>query len=284
MASSLGECERQCGDELRERFARLPAEAVEGRLTVEQGDWGDYLGLAEYHYKGSAPATVSRVFVAKHFVEGVSDRFMGRTSGERVVGVLVESMPVLGCRMRDWALGGRYGGVQDRRQRATLVNREVRCISRVVVHPQWRGLGVAVRLVGATLAAAATVYTEAMAAMGRVHPFFERAGMTAYRRHRHEHDARLIAALGAAGVEPDDLAALRGVCRRIAGLPVTQKAWLLRELGAWHKKTLGWAVQKNVGHYDLLLAAQGRLVCEPVYYLKDNRGELGVDTKSSVKA
>jgi N-acetylglutamate synthase-like GNAT family acetyltransferase len=58
------------------------------------------------------------------------------------------------------------------------VNRHVRTISRVIVHPQFRALGIASQLVRRILQDCPTRYVEAVAAMGAVHPFFERAGMT----------------------------------------------------------------------------------------------------------
>ena len=60
------------------------------------------------------------------------------------------------------------------------MNEELRIVSRVVIAPNWRGLGLARRLVSETLPCVGTPYVEALAAMGRVHPFFEQAGMTAY--------------------------------------------------------------------------------------------------------
>ncbi|MEO6436540.1 MAG: GNAT family N-acetyltransferase, partial [Tepidisphaeraceae bacterium] len=53
----------------------------------------------------------------------------------------------------------------------------VRAISRVIVHPQFRGLGVASGLVRRVLLDCPTRYVEATAAMGEVHPFFEKGGM-----------------------------------------------------------------------------------------------------------
>jgi GNAT superfamily N-acetyltransferase len=47
----------------------------------------------------------------------------------------------------------------------------------VIVHPQFRGLGIASQLVRRICDECPTRYVEAIAAMGEVHPFFERAGM-----------------------------------------------------------------------------------------------------------
>ena len=193
------------------------------------------------------------------------------SSFDGLVAVLVESQPSLSCRMREWALGRRYGSLQRSRQRAALLNAELRCISRVVVSPQWRGLGLAVRLVRAALDTATTPYTEAIAAMGRVHPFFEKAGMTAYPRPPLESDTRLLAALGKAGIEPVDLAQLRLTFDRIQTLPDETRVWLLKELSQWHKRTFVRCCYRSDDPLQHLRDAQRQLVAEPIYYLHDNR-------------
>jgi GNAT superfamily N-acetyltransferase len=93
-----------------------------------------------------------------------------------VAGVLVVSPPAIRCRGRNLALPGRYVG-RDCRASLALLNAEVECISRVVVHPVYRGCGLAVALVRHALATAETPLVEALAVMGGVHPLFARAGM-----------------------------------------------------------------------------------------------------------
>lgn len=181
----------------------------------------------------------------------------GRGTGS-VVGVLIESLPSLGCRLRDHATGGRYRGL-SRGDAARALNAELRCISRVVVHPQWRGLGLAVRLVRRALETMTTPYTEALAAMGRVHPFFELAGMTAYHRPPLPRDQRLLDALRFAGIEPWELASERRVVRGL-GIAKPQAALLRRELGRWAGARLTLEEQ--------LKLAREKLLCEPVYYLR----------------
>ena len=68
--------------------------------------------------------------------------------------------------------GPRYG------EKLRWINAHVRTISRVIVHPQFRSLGIASQLVRRVLLDCPTRYVEAVAAMGAVHPFFARAGMT----------------------------------------------------------------------------------------------------------
>jgi ABC-type ATPase with predicted acetyltransferase domain len=67
--------------------------------------------------------------------------------------------------------GPRYG------EKLRFVNAHVRTISRVIVHPQFRALGIASRLVRRICEDCTTRYVEAIATMGEVHPFFEKGGM-----------------------------------------------------------------------------------------------------------
>ena len=92
--------------------------------------------------------------------------------------VLVVSPPVPSVRGRNVATRRRYV-MKDRRAALARLNAEMECISRVVVHPMFRGLGLAGRLVRHALATAETPFVEALAAMGKIHPLFLRGGMRA---------------------------------------------------------------------------------------------------------
>lgn len=61
------------------------------------------------------------------------------------LGVLVVSMPVLNSRLRPLAWPSRYR-TGDRRADARRINRELRTLSRVIVDPRVRGIGLATRL------------------------------------------------------------------------------------------------------------------------------------------
>jgi ribosomal protein S18 acetylase RimI-like enzyme len=144
-----------------------------GRVTIEAGVVGDYRGLERFHYVGRRPATWAGVWVVRY--SEIGNRVTSVTPPRgRVVAVAVLSFPTVRSGAREAALGlvGWEAG-----QRLAFVNRHVRTISRVVVHPQFRGVGLASRLVRHVCAAAGVRYVEAFAVMGRVHPFFERGGM-----------------------------------------------------------------------------------------------------------
>lgn len=257
---------------IQERFKTCQADRACDELELVRGGMADYNALKEHHYRADRPATATRVLALRHTARSAAERFAHQPPGRRTVAVLVESLPSLCCRMRNWALHDRYGSWLGPPQRATLLNREVRVVSRVVVHPTWRGLGLAVRLVRAALNEPTTIYTEALAAMGRVNPFFERAGMTAYHRPPHAFDSRLIDAMHAIGLTPNDLAHLDQLSVTIGSLTQIKRDWFYKELYRWYRQNAG----RNTGHSTdpmiHLHAARQRLMLEPVYYLHDNRG------------
>lgn len=189
-------------------------------------------------------------------------------SAEAPAAVLVVGWPRPACALRDVATGGRYVGL-DPGARATLINREVRAIHRVIVEPRFRGIGLAVRLVCFALAHAETAYMEAIAAMGRVNPFFERAGMTRYDGPPRAEDARLLDALREIGWSPVDLAPSASARARLDALPAATRAWLERELRTWrcHRFFLPRNRRDELALDDCLAAARQRLLARAAYYL-----------------
>ena len=258
--------------QLRERFSSIRHRGqapVDLELAV--GDMEDYKRLSEYHYRARRPATATRVLVLKRTTHSPGMRFQGLAPQRCAVAVLVESLPSLSCRLRNYALDDRYGGWLPVQQRAKLLNREMRVISRVVVHPCWRGMGLAVRLVRAALSQPTTPYTEALAAMGRVNPFFERAGMTAYQRPPLPTDLRLIEALESVGISPFDLGAPRLVLNRVESLSAPHRNLAFNELYRWYRQNGGRHAKHSTDPAIHLQSALEKLTLEPVYYLHQNR-------------
>jgi GNAT superfamily N-acetyltransferase len=183
------------------------------RVVVGAGSRRDAERLARWHYRATGPATLVRVLTAE--VEG------------EAAGVLCVSMPVLNGSWRTAAWGGRYTA-GDRAARARRLNAEVRCISRVIVEPRHRGLGVATALVRAYLESALTERTEAVAVMGWYSGFFERAGMRGVEVRESSRDRALRAALVGAGVAVWRLAEVERVARL-----VRRRKDLGEALGRW---------------------------------------------------
>jgi len=255
---------------LQHRFQTLHDHKPDSDLKLVNGSLADYLTLKEHHYRADRPATATRALVFRSSARSVVERFRGKPTGSQTVAVLIESLPSLSCTMRNWALRDRYGSWLAPRQRAVLLNREVRVISRVVVHPCWRGIGLAVRLVKAAIDQPTTIYTEALAAMGRVNPFFERAGMTAYPRPPHAFDARLNDAMQSVGLSPNGLASIEQTQSRIGSLTQSQRDWFHKELYRWYRQNGGRSIVHSTDPTIHLRTARQRLLLDPVYYLHDN--------------
>jgi GNAT superfamily N-acetyltransferase len=264
---------------LQQRFGALPGPAPDAGLELVVGSLADYKALGEHHYRAERPATATRVLAFHHAGRSAVGRFLGRPAEPTPVAVLVESLPSLSCKMRNWALHDRYGSWLCPRQRAALLNQEVRVISRVVVHPSWRGLGLAVRLVREALKKPTTIYTEALAAMGRVNPFFEHAGMIPYHRPPHPFDTRLTDAMRSVDLSPDDLASLDLTHQKIESLKPLQRGWFLKELYRWYRQNGGRSAAHSTDPKHHLRVARQRLMLEPVYYLHSNDAD--TDTQAN---
>lgn len=161
-----------------------------GRIRFEDGTSHDYRLLARHHYLPRPPSTWALVRVARfvpewtrlmrHPSEDVDVRVRESSDADavtdagRVVGVAVLSWPVpmLRARMRHFGLSRSY------RENLRFANANLRTISRVVIHPQFRSIGMAAELVRQVIARCPTRYVEASARMGHFVRFFENAGMT----------------------------------------------------------------------------------------------------------
>lgn len=178
------------------------------RPRISRGTIADYDRLGCFHYLGGRPAAHKRVYA-------IRAAGMPALGGPELAAVLVVSPPVANVRGRNVATAGRYAG-SDRSASLELLNREMECISRVIVHPIFRGCGLAVRLVRHAIRSAETPMVEALAAMGAVHPFFDKAGMTAYPLAADKHMSRLTSAAEAVGLASDDLPTVEPVKKLLA--------------------------------------------------------------------
>jgi GNAT superfamily N-acetyltransferase len=262
-------------DALRHRFANLPAPSPADELHLEPGEFGDFKRLASFHYRSVRAGAVTTAYRLRYAAPTVVGRYLSRASEQRIVGVLLRCLPHLACRLRDVATGNRYRGF-GQKAAAEMLNREVRTITRVVIDPQWRGLGLAVRLVRHALEHGETIYTEALAAMGRVHPFCQRAGMTRYDRPPHPADARLMDVLQRLAIEPAHLASRRLVQERLSACSESDARWFAKELRHWYRAASYTTLARlnQLKFDDLLVAARDRLLTRPVYYLFDHRRPL----------
>jgi len=180
---------KRFGNEIALRY--FPhAQAHECSLThemqVEEGTFQDYKALSQFHYRAGCCPPPRKIFALKR-------------KGE-LCGVIVYGFPspVTFGRSKVWR-----GTLQE-------LQREVSTISRVVVHPKYRSIGLGARLVSETLGLAGTACVEAVAVMARYNPFFERAGMR--RIAESKPSVHVSGALERVGGLGFDVALLAGVC------------------------------------------------------------------------
>jgi len=162
--------------------------SISENLQIVPGCLDDYKRLAHYHYRGSHPGPASAIFT------------LSRTGCKTPVGVIVYSTAPAVLELRKIATGHVFAGL-DRSTQLSLINANIRRISRVVIEPRFRGLGLACRLVRETMPLVNVPIIETLAVMGWVNPFFERAGMKAYKAKPSAASVQFIEALSIIGVE-----------------------------------------------------------------------------------
>ena len=198
---------------------RKPIAQIHRPIQITPGTIKDYRALEHLHYLGSKPATITKIIKAS-----ITCPTLGSTLGPTLGGVLVISMPTLNSAWRKRAWPGVFNS-GDKRADAKAINTNLRCISRVIVNPAHRGLGIASQLVRHYLSNPQTIATEAIASMGSTCPFFERAGMTPYRLEPTTDDLRLIDTLHHEQCDPDALITM----------PISPNSLLGNELIRWGK-------------------------------------------------
>ena len=185
--------------------------SIHERLAIVPGTLADYRDLATYHYRDGRPGPVKAVFVLK------ARKAMG-CQGKRTVGVIVYSMPNPRVALRHPATRQVFAGL-DRQTELSLINRNIRCISRVVIEPRFRGIGLAARLVRETMPLMNVPVVEALGVMPLVIPFLEKAGMKSFEPRVGRNHVELIEALSAVGIEEDALVHPQAVQKQLEALP-----------------------------------------------------------------
>lgn len=92
---------------------------------------------------------------------------------DRPIGICVFGAPAraLGLRHRFFGMRGRLDSLRLKR-----LNEQLWVLSRVVLHPTYRGAGLAADFVRASCASCPVPWIETLSVMGHLNPFFEKAG------------------------------------------------------------------------------------------------------------
>jgi GNAT superfamily N-acetyltransferase len=128
-------------------------------LWLSEGTRADWPYFARWHYRSHRLAFTRRVVLLWH--------------GAEPIGVCVFGTPAASLSLRT-----RYFGLRNPRSEVALsaLNRQLWLLSRVVLHPTYRGAGIAAAFVRRACATCPVDWIETLSAMGWANPFFERAG------------------------------------------------------------------------------------------------------------
>ena len=222
-------------------------------LEIRPAKRDAYDELAQFHYRSNCPALYTALY-AMYNVGGCSP-----------VGVIVYTMPAMELAVRNSVLVNLFAGCRNRKQRLQIINENIRCISRVIIEPRYRGLGLASRLVKETMPLQNVPIIEALAVMGRVNPFFEKAGMKAYPAKMPRHCQRLLEALKAVGIEERLFIQPAIVQEKLDAMCGQFKFWLEHEiqrfLQAYGKRR---TMPPGLERTRFILS---KLSSEPIYYI-----------------
>ena len=195
------------------------------QISIRRCSYQRYKELSAFHYRsGNDPAVISDVFGA--FLKQTGR--LGKV--ERLAGVIVYARPALHLGLRNRATRGRYLPGKTASAAYRRLNREVKTIARVVVDPQFRGIGLAVRLVAETMPLVGALYVESLASMGKVNPFFEKAGMARWPSRVSKNAERFIAALRSVGIHREIIPSTTRLERAIAELPDDQRELVIKQM------------------------------------------------------
>ncbi|MEM2738808.1 MAG: GNAT family N-acetyltransferase, partial [Candidatus Bathyarchaeia archaeon] len=137
-------------------YPNVPAKecSLVKEMRIEEGTTEDWRKLADFHYRGHKIAGPRKIFCLKR--------------GDELCGVIVYAHPPPTCFGRRLVLP---------KMTMKELNEKLSIISRVVVHPKYRTIGLGTKLVRETLNLTGTPYVEMPAVMAKYNPFAEKAGM-----------------------------------------------------------------------------------------------------------
>jgi len=232
--------------------------SIARRLQVVCGGVDDYRGLAHFHYREGRLGPFAAIFALR------ADERLCHRLGRKAVGVIVYTMPVVAAELRNVATADFFVGF-DRQTRLALINRNIRCISRVIIEPRFRGLGLASRLVCETMPMMGVPIVESMAVMGLVNPFFEKAGMTGYTAEMPVRCVQLIEAFSMVGVEKKVLIDPPKIQRKLNRLGRAESEFIEFQIGLF-LQAYGKRRRMRAG-LERTRFVVSKLTARPMYYI-----------------
>jgi hypothetical protein len=227
-------------------------------LQIVPGKVDDYKELAHYHYRSSQLGPFIAIFALR------ANPILAARSGVKAIGVIVYATPTAGLELRNIATDHLFAGL-DKSTQLALLNKYIRRISRVIIEPRFRGLGLASRLVRETMPQMNAPIIEAMAVMGLVNPFLEKAGMRAFAAKMPVRCIRLTEAFSMVGIERQELIDVQKVQRKLDRLPRSKAEFIelqtIRFLKSYgNRRNMPAGLERT--RYVL-----SKLTARPVYYI-----------------
>lgn len=217
-------------------------------LIIEQGFKRDYDPFAEQHYRRADELG----FVDKLFV-------LRERRSRETLGVVVYAHGPLELGLRNQATEKRFV------RNPQALNRQLRILRRLVIHPDVRGCGLGRHLVRKTMPLVGTPYIECLAGLGLFTTVFVNAGMTPIGQCRPSpRTTQALAALRQMDVDPLGQQFEQNVARKPAVHRIV--AGVVRD---WYAATTGGGAERVARQSPELLARlfRGLLGSTPTYYL-----------------
>jgi len=242
------------GPSVESNLPRSGAMSLQRRAVIVPGGVRDYAAFAPLHYRHrDGLGFVDKIFVLRESRAG------------EPLGILVFAMAPAELALRNRATHGRFIRNFPR------LNRDLRILRRLVMHPDVRGCGLGHWFVKNTLPRVGVRFIECLAAMGAVNPVFEKAGMTRVGQCPLPRGRiRLLERMAKHHVDPFAV----DFQRRIARSP--------RVRALVERTIVQWVTATTAGHKyrpdrrdpeELARAFRQLIGSPPVYYLWDRDGE-----------
>jgi GNAT superfamily N-acetyltransferase len=234
-------------------------------LEIRPATRAAYDALAQFHYRAACPAVCAAIYAIYNVGSMAGRERSDRGHDDIPIGVIVYTMPAMELQIRNTVIADMFKTCHNRSQRIKMINENIRCISRVIIDPRYRGLGLASRLVRETMPLMYVPIIEAIAAMGRVNPFFEKAGMTAYPAKMPRHCQKLLETLKLCGIDEHLFIQPAKVQKKLDALCGRLKFWLEHEiqrfLQAYGKR------RTMLPGLDRTRFILSKLTTPPIYYI-----------------
>ncbi len=267
-------------------------------LVIEPGCKANYDEFAGMHYRATDElGFVDKVFVLRdrgnaltpgalptrampyrdlRFASAALGPSPSLSQGEKgTVGIVVYAHSPLELRLRNEATEGRF--CRD----AHRLNREMRIVRRLVIHPDVRGCGLGHTLVRKTLPRVGTEFVECLSTLGAFNPVFEKAGME--RIGRYERSAAQNGALielNSMDIDCHGADFVEHVARN-----QRVRTLVMRTVREWYSGTTGGGKARVDRQSPQVLAQafRGLVSCRPVYYLWQNEKRRSDESHGATK-